>query len=45
MKDFQKMAKDKLGIAFSDDQTAFQISDLWKRRREGEMAGQAAAGK
>ncbi len=43
VKDFQKMAKDKLGISFSDDQTAFQISDLWKRRREGEMAGQASS--
>jgi hypothetical protein len=43
VKDFQKMAKDKLGIEFSDDQTGFQISDLWARRRQGEMANQVGA--
>jgi len=43
VKDFQKLAKDKLGVSFSDDQTAFQFSDLWKKRREGEMAGQASS--
>jgi len=43
VKDFQKIAKDKLGIEFSDDQTGFQISDLWAKRRQGEMANQVGA--
>ena len=43
VKDFQKMAKEQLGIAFSDDQTGFQLSDLWARRRQGEMASQVGA--
>ena len=33
----------RLGIEFSDDQTGFQISDLWARRRQGEMANQVGA--
>ena len=43
VKDFQKIAKDKLGIEFSDDQTGFQLTDLWARRRQGEMANQVGA--
>jgi len=43
VKDFQKIAKDKLGISFSDDQTGFQISDLWARRRQGDYANQVGA--
>jgi len=43
VKYFQSLAKDKLGISFSNDQTAWQMSDMWKRRREGEMAGQASS--
>ena len=44
VKDLQKIAKEKLGIEFSDDQTGFQLSDLWARRRRGEMANQVGAG-
>ena len=45
VKDFQRMAKEKLGIEFSDDQTKFRMSDLafWKEVRQGEMADQVGA--
>jgi hypothetical protein len=43
VKDFQKMAKAQLGVTFSDDQTGFQISDLWAKRRQGEVADKVAA--
>ena len=44
VKDFQKMAKEQLGIAFSDDQTGFAFSDLFVRRRQGEaMSNQVGA--
>jgi len=43
VKDFQKMAKEQLSIAFKDDQTGFQLSDLWARRRQGELANQVGA--
>ena len=44
VKDFQKIAKDKLGIEFSDDQTGFKLTDLWAKRRQGEMNNQVGAG-
>ena len=44
VKDFQRGAKEQLGIQFTHDQTGFQISDLWSRRKQGEMAGQVGAG-
>ena len=44
VKDFQKMAKEKLGVEFTNDETAWQLTDLWKNRRQGEMAGQVGAG-
>ena len=37
------MAKEQLGLAFSDDQTGFQFSDLFKKRREGEFSGQVGS--
>ena len=43
VKDFQKIAKDKLGVEFSDDQTGFKLTDLWAARRQGEMANQVGA--
>jgi hypothetical protein len=45
VKDFQRLAKEKLGIDFQDDQTRFKMSDLafWKEARQGEMADQVGA--
>ena len=45
VKDFQRMAKEKLGIEFSDDQTKFKMADLafWKEKRQGEMVDQVGA--
>ena len=45
VKDFQRMAKEKLGIEFADDQTKFKMADLafWKEKRQGEMAEQVGA--
>ena len=43
VKDFQKMAKQQLGISFENDQTGFQLSDLWAKRRQGEMSNQVGA--
>ena len=46
VKDFQKMAKDKLGVEFSDDQTGFQLTvrapDLSQIERESTRASRAA---
>lgn len=44
VQDFQKIAKDKLGVEFSDDQTGFKVTDLLWKRRQGEMANQVGAG-
>ena len=43
VKDFQKMAKDKLGIELEGGDTSFTFASLFQKKRQGEMNAQVGA--
>ena len=44
VKDFQRMAKEKLGIELEGGDTGFTLASLFQKKRQGEMNAQVGAG-
>ena len=44
VKDFQRMAKEKLSIELSGDNAGWTLADLWRKPKQGDLSSQVGAG-